>query len=62
MRHAGVMMTMCRRAVRRVTDGEAKELLVDALVRDARAVLDVIDVIDGQMLVGAARDAAELLG
>ncbi len=39
-------------------DREAKELLVDALVRDARAVLGVLD---GQVLVGAARDAAELL-
>ena len=39
-------------------DREAKAVLVDALVRDARAVLDVVD---GQSLVGAARDAAELL-
>ncbi len=39
-------------------DREAKELLVDALVRDARAVLDVLD---GHVLAGAARDAAELL-
>ena len=36
-------------------DREAKELLVDALVRDAIAVLD------GEVLIGAARDAAELL-
>ena len=39
-------------------DREAKEVLVDALVRDARAVLDVLD---GEQLIGAARDAAELL-
>ena len=39
-------------------DREAKELLVDALVRDARAVLDVLD---GETLAGAACDAAELL-
>ena len=39
-------------------DREAKELLVDALVRDARAVLVVLD---GEVLIGAARDAAELL-
>ena len=39
-------------------DRDAKELLVDALVRDALAVLDVVD---GQVLVGAARDAVELL-
>jgi hypothetical protein len=39
-------------------DREAKELLVDALVRDALAVLDVTD---GELLVGAAREAAELL-
>jgi Transposase DDE domain/Transposase domain (DUF772) len=39
-------------------DREAKELLVDALVRDALAVLEVLD---GEELIGAARDAAELL-
>ncbi|MFN0026403.1 MAG: IS1182 family transposase [Acidimicrobiales bacterium] len=39
-------------------DREAKELLVDALVRDALAVLAVLD---GEVLDGAARDAAELL-
>jgi hypothetical protein len=39
-------------------DREAKELLVDALVRDALAVLDVLD---GQQLVGAAQEAADLL-
>ena len=39
-------------------DREAKELLVDALVRDALAVLDVVD---GEVLDGAARDAVELL-
>ena len=37
---------------------EAKDALVDALVRDARAVLDVLD---GETLTGVARDAAELL-
>jgi Transposase DDE domain/Transposase domain (DUF772) len=39
-------------------DGEAKEALVDALVRDALAVLGVVD---GEVLLGAARDAVELL-
>ena len=39
-------------------DRGAKEFLVDALVRDALAVLDVVD---GETLIGAARDAAELL-
>ena len=39
-------------------DREAKELLVDALVRDALAVLAVLD---GEVLGGAALDAAELL-
>lgn len=39
-------------------DREAKELLIDALVRDALAVLVVLD---GEVLIGAARDAAELL-
>jgi hypothetical protein len=39
-------------------DREAKSLLVDALVRDALAVLNVVD---GQLLVGVARDAADLL-
>lgn len=39
-------------------DREAKELLIDALVRDALAVLAVLD---GQVLVGPALDAAELL-
>ena len=39
-------------------DRAAKEALVDVLVRDARAVLDVLD---GEILAGAARDAAELL-
>ena len=37
---------------------EAKEVLVDGLVRDARAVLGVLD---GEALSGGARDAAELL-
>jgi hypothetical protein len=39
-------------------DPQAREALVDALVRDARAALDVID---GVELVGAALEAAELL-
>ena len=39
-------------------DPEAREMLVDGLVRDALAALGVID---GEMLVGAAREAAELL-
>ena len=39
-------------------DREAKEALIDALVRDALAVLVVLD---GEVLIGAARDAAELL-
>lgn len=39
-------------------DREAKELLVDALVRDARAVLEVLD---GEMLTGVALDAAAVL-
>ena len=39
-------------------DREAKEVLVDALVRDALAVLAVLD---GEVLVGAAADAADLL-
>lgn len=39
-------------------DPEAREALVDALVRDALAALAVID---GEMLEGAAREAAELL-
>ena len=39
-------------------DREAKDQLVDALVRDARSVLDVLH---DQVLIGAARDAAELL-
>ena len=39
-------------------DRAAKEALVDGLVRDARAVLDVLD---GEILAGAARDAADLL-
>ena len=40
------------------TTVKPKNYLVDALVRDARAVLVVLD---GEVLVGAARDAAELL-
>jgi Transposase DDE domain/Transposase domain (DUF772) len=40
-------------------DRDAKEELVDALVRDARAVLGVLD---GHVLSGVAADAAELLG
>jgi Transposase DDE domain len=40
-------------------DREAKELLIDALVRDARAVLGVLD---GEVLAGVASDAAGLLG
>jgi hypothetical protein len=39
-------------------DPEAREALVDALVRDALAALGVLD---GEELEGAARDAAELL-
>ncbi len=39
-------------------DREAREALVDALVRDALAVLAVVD---GEVLVGAVREAAELL-
>ena len=39
-------------------DGEAREALVDALVRDARAALAVLD---GVQLEGAAAEAAELL-
>ena len=39
-------------------DRDAKALLVDALVRDA---LGVLDVLDGHVLVGAGADAAELL-
>lgn len=39
-------------------DREAKDALVDALVRDARAVLEVLD---GEALCGTARDAADLL-
>ena len=39
-------------------DAEAREALVDALVRDALAALVALD---GAELVGAARDAAELL-
>jgi hypothetical protein len=40
-------------------DRDAKEELVDALVRDAHAVLGVLD---GHVLRGVAADAAELLG
>ncbi len=39
-------------------DREAKEVLIDALVRDAGAVLDVLD---DEVLIGAGCDAAELL-
>ena len=39
-------------------DRDAREALVDALVRDARAALSVID---GEALSGLARDAADLL-
>lgn len=39
-------------------DREAREALVDALVRDAMAALDALD---GERLEGAAADAAELL-
>ena len=39
-------------------DRAAKDALVDGLVRDARAVLSVLD---GEILAGAACDAAELL-
>jgi hypothetical protein len=39
-------------------DPQAREALVDALVRDALAALEVVD---GVELVGAAREAAELL-
>ena len=39
-------------------DSEAREVLVDALVRDALAALAVLD---GQELVGPVREAAELL-
>ena len=39
-------------------DRDAREDLVDALVRDALAVLDAVD---GHVLVGAARDAVDLL-
>ena len=39
-------------------DREAKELLVDALVRDALAVLEVLD---GEVMSGGAADAVDLL-
>ena len=39
-------------------DREAREALVDGLVRDALAALAVVD---GEVLIGAVRDAAELL-
>lgn len=39
-------------------DREAREVLVDALVRDALAALAVVD---GEVLIGAVREAAELL-
>ena len=64
---AAVARAACRRDDDYVTAGrpvcdwddrEAKDALIDALVRDALAVLDVLD---GEALAGAARDAAELL-